>query len=116
MFCAGLFSICRSPAFLFWVTLGHLPALACEYNSAGTAPEAPEPALPAMRPQYKESLAFSTPPATIQDLKTSSFVELLAGPNTARPVPATYTGSRCKRPPALLWFGLPQTTLYRSWA
>src|ERR1017187_2328368 len=115
MFCAGLFSICRSPAFLFWVTLGHLPALACEYNSAGTAPEAPEPSLPAMRPQYRESLAFSTPPATIQALKTSSFVELLAGPNRGRPVPAPDPIVRCKSPPTLLCIRLPQTSLYRCW-
>jgi hypothetical protein len=57
MFCAGLFSMCRSPAFYVG---GVRNCSAYEYKSAEAAPEAPEPPIPAMAQQYKASLTFST--------------------------------------------------------
>src|ERR1035437_2236735 len=58
MFCAGLFSICRSPTFFLgdWMQFNSR----CGYKSAGAAPEAPEAPVPAMAQQNMPLPTFST--------------------------------------------------------
>src|SRR5579871_1278068 len=61
MFCAGLFSMCRSPALLNFLdgTLGAIQHRV-NYKYVGTVPEIPEPASPTMCKRYSGSRTFST--------------------------------------------------------